>query len=566
MTISFRAAGIPALIAAALLLVSCEKKQEPVVTQKTQKDISIKDELYVYLDSLEREYEKACLATGTANWNSYSGDAPYNLDSAKGLFAKIFLDSAARATVEEWRRKSGSLADQALARRLEMWHRCFIGGAIYADPEIARLENQLQSLITGFKFKYQGRPITRAEVSNRLRTEKDQKARHALWAVNSQLSAAAAAKLVKLVKLRNEKAAAYGFPNYYSLSLHLQAIDEEWLVKTLNALEAQTRSALRGFIDNSAGEMRLKKFGAWDFDVSLKAAASIPDEYFPADSVFPVIHRFEKAIGFDVDSLPIKEVVRDIPYGGLSLAIRIPDDSRFLVNPTRGKNFYATAFHEYGHSLRTVHTDVAVPILKGYEWVPGAQCAAYEEGVAELHAEFTEDNVWLGAYSKAPAKVLREYLAGRNLPALYRLRRLMKDFFFEYEMYKNPDQDLALLEKAMYEKYLLVTPDEKVAHTFASSIWYTSYPCYYQNYILSAMIATQLQEALSDKFGHNKFSDPGVSAWMVQHLYRDGETVEWTERIRRATGKSLETGAYLRKLSIDPRRSSEEETETRETE
>ena len=31
------------------------------------------------------------------------------------------------------------------------------------------------------------------------------------------------------------------------------------------------------------------------------------------------------------------------------------------------------------------------PILKGYEWVPGAQCAAYEEGVAEMHAEFTED-------------------------------------------------------------------------------------------------------------------------------------------------------------------------------
>jgi hypothetical protein len=53
---------------------------------------------------------------------------------------------------------------------------------------------------------------------------------------------------------------------------------------------------------------------------------------------------------------------------------------------------------------------------------------------------------------------------------------------------------------------------------------------------------------------------------MVQHLYRDGESVEWTERIRRATGKSLETGAYLRKLSIDPRRSSEEETEKKEKE
>ena len=144
--------------------------------------------------------------------------------------------------------------------------------------------------------------------------------------------------------------------------------------------------------------------------------------------------------------------------------------------------------------------------------------------MAELTPGFTEDTIWLGNYSKAPAKVLREYLAGRNLPALHRLRRLMKDFFFEYEMYKNPDQDLALLERTMYQKYLLVTPEEDEPHAYASSIWYTSYPCYYQNYILSGMIATQLQEALTNKFGRNKFTDSSVAGWMIQHLYRDGET------------------------------------------
>jgi peptidyl-dipeptidase A len=563
MTKRFLPATLPALLTLALLSGSCEKKQEPQVSTQ---EISVKDELLVFLDSLEGEYEKACIATGTANWNSYSGDAPYNLDSAKALFGRIFLDSTARATVEEWRRKSGSLADQGLSRRLEIWHRCFIGGAIYADPEIAKLENELQATITGFKFRYEGRPITRAEVNNRLRTETNPKKRHALWIVNSQLSAVAAPKLVELVKLRNRKAASFGYPNYYSLSLALQAVDEEWLISTLNALEAQTRSALRGFIENSSADLRLKRFNAWDFDLSLKNAASLPDRYFPADSVFSVIHRFERAIGFPVDSLPIREVVRDIPYGGLSLAVRIPDDSRFLVNPTRGKGFYSVAFHEYGHSLKAVNTAVAQPILKGYEWIPGAQCAAYEEGVAELHAEFTEDTVWIGSYSQAPAKALREYLAGRSLPALYRLRRLMKDFFFEYEMYKNPDQDLPLLERTMYQKYLLVSPGETEPHGYASSIWYTSYPCYYQNYILSAMIATQLQEALTNKFGRNKFSDTSVADWMIQHLYRDGETEEWTDRVRHATGKSLETGAYLRKLAIDLQRSSEEEAETKPTE
>ena len=89
------------------------------------------------------------------------------------------------------------------------------------------------------------------------------------------------------------------------------------------------------------------------------------------------------------------------------------------------------------------------------------------------------------------------------------------------------------------------------AHQFAASIWYASYPCYYQNYILAAMTATQLQEALTNKFGDEKISDPEVAPWMIEHLYAGGETIEWTERIRNATGKNLETGAYLRKLGIE---------------
>ena len=41
---------------------------------------------------------------------------------------------------------------------------------------------------------------------------------------------------------------------------------------------------------------------------------------------------------------------------------------------------------------------------------------------------------------------------------------------------------------------------------------------------------------------------------MNSHLYETGESTEWTERIRNATGKSLETGPYLRKLGIEQSR------------
>ena len=535
-------------IAVMALSFSCMKNQPETPRPHT---VNSKDELLLYLDSLEQRYEHACIAMGMANWNSYSKEASYNLDSAKAGFAAIFRDTVARKTIDEWRAKAPSLADKPLARRLELWHRCFIGGLIYSDPEIARLENALQQKITNFNFRFGDSSITRAQVSNLLRQQKKQPKRHQLWSVTGQLSAATAGDLIRLVKLRNEKARALGFSNYFSLALQLQAIDEEWLLKTLTSLEEHTRDAYSETMDSFKEKLAVEQIGPWDIDFALREAVSLPDRFFPPESVFSAIHHFQKGIGFNVDSLPIREVVKDIPYGGLSLAITIPTDSRFLVNPTKGKGFYSVAFHEYGHSLKAVHTRVDFPIFKGYEWIPGGQCAAYEEGVADMHAEFTDDSLWLSAYTKAKPKQIEHYIKGRGIPALFRMRRLLKDFSIEYELYKDPAQDMAQVEREMFKKYLLVDLDSTEQHQFAASIWYTSYPCYYQNYILSGMIATQLQEALSGKFGTDKMASPEVAKWIISRLYESGEQLEWTERIRNATGKSLETGAYLRKLGIE---------------
>jgi len=512
--------------------------------------VSSKDELVVYLDSLEHRYESACLQVGLANWNSYAKESPFDLGAAKGSLAAIFSDTTAQGIIALWRGRSGSLADKPLARRLELWHRVFIGGAVYADSAIAARENGLRQLMTNFKFSHDGAPITRAEASTKLRQASRASARRALWRIGAQLTRVTAADLAALVALRNEKARKLGFPNYYSLSLHLNAIDEKWLLETLAFLEKESREALELFVDASVKKLRLKEFGPWDFDYALREAVSLPDRYFPSDSVLSALHQFEAGIGFQVDSLPIRELVKDIPYGGLNLAIDIPHDTRFLLNPTKGHRFYAVAFHEFAHALRAVHTEVDHPIFKGYEWIPGAQCGAYEEGVADMHAEFTDDSLWLSIFTAVKPKLVERYLLTRGLPGIYRLRRTMKDFFVEYEMYKNPAADLDSLERAMIRKYLLVEVDSTEAPQYASSIWYVSYPCYYQNAILAEMIATQLQEALNDKFGEEKISSPAVAGWIISHLYASGERQEWTERIRNATGKGLEPGALLRKLGL----------------
>src|SRR5262249_53806596 len=159
-------------------------------------------------------------------------------------------------------------------------------GSIYADPDIAARENALQQKITDFAFMFEGKRTTRAKIDSMLRQEKNPVRRHALWGVSSQLSAVCAQDLRALVKLRNQKAKALGFPNYYSLSLHLNAVGEEWLLKTLTGLEEQTHDAFQEFIESSSKKLRLKEFGPWDFDFALREAVSLPDKYFSSDSVF----------------------------------------------------------------------------------------------------------------------------------------------------------------------------------------------------------------------------------------------------------------------------------------
>lgn len=524
-----------------LAFSSCERKKEEIKT---------KNQLISYLDTLEQKYENACIETGLANWNLYSGSGKENLDYAKKKFSEIFLNKNNQKLIEEWRARSSSLADDTLSRRLELWWRCFLGGQIYTDSIIAIKENNLQKRIANFKFKYANEPITLAEINNKLRKEKNSKIRLKLWNVVSQLSAEAKEDLVELVKLRNEKAKSLGFYNFYSLSLYLQQIDEEWLIKTLNSLEEQTYRKFQEFIDASKKKHRVKVIYPWDFEAMIYNWTTISDSYFPKDSIFYIIDKFYNNIGFKTDSLPIKKLIRAIPFGGLNIGIKIPDDSRFILNPIDGIRFYQVAFHEYGHALQIVHTNIKYPILKGYEWIPGASCGAYSEGVAELQTQFVTDPEWLKKYTGASQDEIDKYIATKNFGEIYAMRKTLKDFFFEYEMYKDPDQDLDLLEKTMYKKYLLVDIPNNTPHRFAASIWYTMYPCYYQNYILSEMIAAQLYEVILNKFGDSRIENPEVSKWIISSLYANGEMEEWYIRIKNASGKSLETGAYLRKLNV----------------
>ena len=68
---------------------------------------------------------------------------------------------------------------------------------------------------------------------------------------------------------------------------------------------------------------------------------------------------------------------------------------------------------------------------------------------------------------------------------------------FEKQLYANPDQDLNRLWWDLVEKYQLMRrPEGRNAPDWAAKIHFTIAPCYYHNYLLGEMLASQLHHAI----------------------------------------------------------------------
>ncbi|MBI4810732.1 MAG: hypothetical protein HY800_04695 [Ignavibacteriales bacterium] len=510
-----------------------------------------KDELYVYLDSLERRYETACTEIQLTRWNMLSKEGPYDLNSSRAKLAAIFLDSTAHKIIVEWRNRSGTLADKLLARRLELWYRAFIGGMIEFDPEIIKFQNTLRQQISNIKYNYGGVSISASEFSSKLRNEKNSKRRKKLWETGIKHHQILVPELLNIITLRNIKAQAVGFANYYSLTLYLQAIDEKWLLKTLNSTEELSCREYVKILTSTKKKLRQRELDPWDVEFISKDIPILPNKYFPADSMRNILHRFEKGIGFNIDILGINEYIKEDAYTTACLNIKIPTDIRMLLSPTSGMHSYKKVFHDYGHALRGKLANVDFPILKCYGCVLGSYNPSFDDGTAKTHALFLDDSLWLTKFTGVKSKEFKQYITRRNANAIVQLRRSLKPLYIEYELYRNPSASVDSLEREVFKRIFNSTIDEKIPQVFELVPQYISEPCTFQNHILSEMIAAQLHEALASKFGDEKISNPEISQWLTDNLYLTGETTEWYERIRNATGKSLEPGALLRKLGIE---------------
>jgi peptidyl-dipeptidase A len=127
---------------------------------------------------------------------------------------------------------------------------------------------------------------------------------------------------------------------------------------------------------------------------------------------------------------------------------------------------------------------------------------------------------------------------------------------FEKEMYANPDQDLNTLWWCLVEKYQgLKKPKGRDKPDWATKVHIALYPCYYHNYQLGELLASQMHYyILENLYESNHISNQSyignkeIGKWMTDKIFAPGMKYNWNQMIQNATGEKLTPKYYAKQF------------------
>jgi peptidyl-dipeptidase A len=123
---------------------------------------------------------------------------------------------------------------------------------------------------------------------------------------------------------------------------------------------------------------------------------------------------------------------------------------------------------------------------------------------------------------------------------------------FEKGLYENPDQDLNKLWWDLVEKYqLLKRPEGRNEPDWASKIHIATSPCYYHNYLLGELLASQLNHYIcknilktEDFKNPNYVNNKEIGKYLSEKVFGPGAKYKWNDMIEKATGEKLTPKYY----------------------
>jgi peptidyl-dipeptidase A len=497
-------------------------------------------------------------------WDASTTGKPQDYDKLSKLqlkISRIYNNSKEYAFIRGIK-ESGQVKDDRLTRQLDKLYYAYLRNQVELGllEKLVDLDTKIQKRYNTFRGTIDGKKVTMSDIYTIMTTETDCHKRELAWRASKQVGDAVVDDLIQLVKLRNEEARQVGFDNYHTMSVVTGEQDVEELNRIFDELRELTDKPF----------FRMKK----ELDLILAHSYGIaPEELMPWHYHDPFFQRTPLVYELDLDTYYKKHDVRELAekyYAGVGLPVndilarsdlydregKYPHafsedvdrngDVRILCNLQNTERWMETILHELGHAVYSKYHDRKEP------WLLREPAHSFTtEAIAVFFGRLSRNAAWMqemlglsNSEREKIEKVSEKYLRFQQI--LF-ARWALVMYNFEKQLYANPDQDLNNLWWDLVKKYQYVNrPPGPVDAGWASKLHFTTAPCYYHNYMLGELFASQLHHHIIQKVFNLK-SDKDVSYvgrkelgdYLRRKVFGPGARYPWNEMIERATGEPL---------------------------
>jgi len=521
-------------------------------------------QLAKFIEHHTQQIEPLAKQTNLTYWQASTTGRPEEYDKLGRLQLKmrrIYSNADEYAFLKKVK-ESGQITDARLARQLDKLYYAYLQNQISPDlqKKIVDLDTKVQGEYNNFRGTIDGEEVTMSDIYTIMTTEKDCRKRELAWRASKQVGDVIIEDFLELIRLRNQAARAVGFDNYHTLSIVTGEQSVEDIDRIFDELDELTREPfirLKTELDRVLADsygISPKELMPWHYHDPFFQRTPLVyeqdlDAYYKNGDVKELAKQFYAGVGLPVDDILARSDLYDrenkYPHA-FSQDVDRNGDVRVLCNLQNTERWMETILHELGHAIYSKYHDPSEP------WLLREPAHSFTtEAIAMFFGRLSRNADWMQQMLDLPDEerekideVSRKYL--RFQQVLF-ARWAMVMYNFEKQLYANPDQDLNNLWWDLVEKYQFIKrPRGPVDAGWASKLHFTTAPCYYHNYMLGELLASQLHHYIVHEVFHLQ-SDEGVSYvgdkrlgdYLREKVFGPGALYSWNEMIERATGEPL---------------------------
>jgi peptidyl-dipeptidase A len=555
-------------------MVSCRSASEPQSSVPANEPEAMADAKN-FIAEHESTVRPLEISVNRAWWTAYTTGSEQDFklkEEAQNRLDDVLSSKARFDRLEKIRAAMTGAAAQAqpmLAREIDVLHLQYLEKQI--DPDLLRKmsakANAVEQTFNNYRAQVDGKEMSDSEVRKALKVSRDGAYRQKVWEASKAVGLAVDKDLKELVKLRNEAAGKLGYKDYHALQLALNEQDQSAVLKLFDELDALIHDPFMA-AKTEIDAQRAKKFGIapealrpWHYDDPFfqeapETGGKSLDEIYARLDIMKLCRDFYDGIGLPVESILANSDLYEKPGKtphAFSTDIDREGDVRVLANVVSNKYWAGTMLHELGHGVYSLYIPRSLPYVLRIE-----AHALTTEGIAMMFEKFASKPAWLEAMgvSVPDRKALDEAGARSERYGLLVFAAWAQVMYrFEMALYANPDQDLNKLWWDLVERYQVVhRPDNRNAPDYGAKVHFVSAPCYYHNYLMGQLFASQVHHAIAKEVLK---TDPAralyngrkdVGEFLKAKVFGPGRTLDWNGLTKNATGEELNAKAFAEDL------------------